>query len=140
MSNPFHTRRRVEFRETDAAGIMHFSAFFDAMEQAEHAFWRHLGLSVMTGDAAGPISWPRAAARCDFHSAVRFEDELDVELRIERVGQKSITFGFTFRHDDRLVASGELTAVCCRLSDAADPESIAIPDWIREKLPDVASA
>ena len=36
MSSPFVTTRRVEFCQTDAAGIMHFAAFFELMEQAEH--------------------------------------------------------------------------------------------------------
>ncbi|MEL7264077.1 MAG: hypothetical protein AAFP69_04590, partial [Planctomycetota bacterium] len=44
--DPFSIQRRVEFRDTDAAGIVHFSAFFPFMETAEHAFLRSLGLSV----------------------------------------------------------------------------------------------
>jgi 4-hydroxybenzoyl-CoA thioesterase/acyl-CoA thioester hydrolase len=44
----FHTARRVEFRDTDAAGIMHFSTFFNRMEEAEHELLRTLGTSVFT--------------------------------------------------------------------------------------------
>ena len=36
----FRTTRRVEFRDTDAAGIVHFSAFFFYMESVEHEFLR----------------------------------------------------------------------------------------------------
>ena len=46
MPSPFIMRRRVEFRDTDAAGIAHFSVFFPWMEQAEHEVLRQLGLSV----------------------------------------------------------------------------------------------
>lgn len=48
VSNPkgFHWRRRVEFAETDMAGIAHFSSFIIYMEQAEHALLRSLGTSV----------------------------------------------------------------------------------------------
>ena len=54
MSQVFKTERRVEFRDTDAAGIVHFSVFFAYMEQAEHEFLRSLGLSVHGGvDADG---------------------------------------------------------------------------------------
>ena len=40
MANSFVTSRRVEFRDTDTAGIAHFSVFFVWMEQAEHAVSR----------------------------------------------------------------------------------------------------
>lgn len=48
VSSPegFHWRRRVEFSETDMAGIAHFSSFIIYMEQAEHALLRSLGTSV----------------------------------------------------------------------------------------------
>src|SRR3984893_8862096 len=50
MSEPYRTTRRVEFRDTDAAGIAHFSAFFFYMESVEHEFLRSLGLSVVSED------------------------------------------------------------------------------------------
>src|SRR4029077_17247674 len=81
MTEPFRTTRRVEFRDTDAAGIVHFSAFFYYMESVEHEFLRQLGLSVLSNDETSPISWPRVSATCDFQSAVRFEDVLDISLR-----------------------------------------------------------
>ena len=61
MAGAFRTQRRVEFCETDAAGIVHFAEFFPYMEQAEHAMLRHLGLSVVFHDDQGVISWPRIA-------------------------------------------------------------------------------
>ena len=45
MSTAFVTSRRVEFSDTDAAGIVHFVAFFRMMEQAEHELLRSVGLS-----------------------------------------------------------------------------------------------
>src|SRR5690606_37511976 len=75
LMTPFTLRRRVEFRDTDAAGIVHFSVYFNYMEEAEHALLRSLGTSVVTSDAEGPISWPRVAAACEFRGALRFEDE-----------------------------------------------------------------
>lgn len=134
MPTPFHTTRRIEFRDTDAAGIVHFSVFFLLMEQVEHEFLRSRGLSVHLSDEHGVISWPRVSSRCDFRSAVKFEDVLDIELQITRLGEKSVTYGVRFTHQGRLVAEGEITSVCCRMRDHAAPESIAIPEWIREKL------
>ena len=134
MFPPFHTTRRVEFSHTDAAGIAHFAAFFEYMEQAEHELLRSRDLSVFMNDDAGIISWPRVAAKCEFQSAARFEDVLEIEVQIARVGEKSITYAFQFRLDGTEVASGELTAVCCRMTDQSPPQSIPIPQWFREKL------
>lgn len=131
----FSVRRMVEFHETDAAGIMHFTTFFVFMESAEHAFLRQLGLSVIMQDDEGTISFPRVSVRCDFVQAVRFEDEVEIQLRVLKVGQKSIAYGFSFVHDGAEIAVGELTCVCCRMRTGQPPESIVIPEWIREKLP-----
>jgi 4-hydroxybenzoyl-CoA thioesterase/acyl-CoA thioester hydrolase len=133
-SASYRTTRRVEFRDTDAAGIMHFSAFFNYMEQVEHEFLRHLGMSVLARDDEGAISWPRVSASCDYQGAVRFEDLLDVEVQIVRRGEKSVTYGFVFMHDERRVATGQLTTVCCRLNAQGPPHSIPIPDWIIAKF------
>src|SRR6056297_2851956 len=109
----FHTTRRVEFRDTDAAGIVHFSVFFPMMEAAEHEMLRSLGLGVMqpeeldeanaAGSAdpgeeagaptpAGMLTWPRVAAACDYHGAARFEDILQIAVGIERLGNKSVRY------------------------------------------------
>lgn len=134
MTAVYRTTRRVEFRDTDAAGIVHFSAFFNYMEEVEHEFLRSLGLSVLTRDAEGVLSWPRVAVSCQYQSAVKFEDVLDVELRLARVGQKSVTYGFSFFHQGRAVAQGGLTAVCCRMEAGAAPRSVRIPENFVMKL------
>ncbi|MCO6459170.1 MAG: acyl-CoA thioesterase [Pirellulaceae bacterium] len=134
MRHTFRTTRRVEFRDTDAAGIMHFSAYVAYMEEAEHELLRHLGLSVMMSDQEGPVSWPRVSVQCDYQGAARFEDLLEIEVGIERLGEKSVTYGFQFRREGQPLASGRMTAVCCRLDPRGPIRSIPIPDWIRDKL------
>src|SRR5215218_5368269 len=137
MPKPFRTKRRVEFRDTAAAGIVHFSVFFNYMEQVEHEFLRTIGLSVIMKDNDTSIAWPRVAARCDYQGPVRFEDLVDVEMHISRLGEKSVTYEFNFSHDGRPVAVGQMTAVCCR-TDMGEPlRSTSIPSWIAEKLKSV---
>jgi len=46
MAYEFKAVRRVEFSDTDTAGIMHYSNYFRFMETAEHGFFRSLGLSI----------------------------------------------------------------------------------------------
>jgi len=143
MARVYATQRRVEFRDTDAAGLMHFSAYFLRMEETEHEFLRSLGLSVWQadpqhgrGDGGGKISWPRVAAQCDYRGAVTFEQVLTIELQVLRLGAKSVTYGFTFRSADQLVAEGKVTAVCCLIRPQQPPKSLAIPDAIRTRLAD----
>ena len=128
------TTRRVEFRHTDAAGIIHFSSFFEYMEEVEHEFLRSRGLSVVMRDEEGQLGWPRVSVHCDFRSVVKFEDILDIELSLARRGDKSVTYAFTFTHQGRLVAEGQMTSVCCRLLPDHPPRAIPIPAWIVEKL------
>lgn len=129
-----HTRR-VEFADTDMAGIVHFSMFFRYMEEAEHAFLRSVGLSVVMHDNEGPYGFPRVAATCDYRGPIRFEDILDIEVRVVHRGVKSVRYAFRMTHAGRDVADGTLTAVCCRLHHGQKPVSFAIPDWIAAKLP-----
>ncbi len=135
MPQPFQTSRRVEFHDTDAAGIMHFAAFFTFMEEAEHEFLRAHGLSVLSFDEAGKLSWPRVSARCDYKAAAKFEDVLDIQVSISRVGEKSLTYDFAFSRAGQPIASGQMTSVCCRFQADGTPRSVPIPAAILAKLP-----
>ena len=134
MPSLFHCRRRVEFADTDMAGIVHFSRFFVFMEATEHAFLRSLGLSVHLEHEGQTISWPRLAAACDYRRPVRFEDELDIQLRVERLGTKSVTYGVAFEHEGEAVADGTLTAACCLCDPGESLRAIPIPDFIRQRF------
>ena len=74
------------------------------------------------------------ATRCDYQRAVKFEDVLDIEVAVVRLGAKSVTYEFNFSHEGRPVATGQTTTVCCRLKSDEAPQSIAIPTWVAEKL------
>jgi len=134
MSGTFTTNRRVEFCHTDAAGIAHFSAFFTFMEQAEHELLRSVGLSVLMQDGSQTVSWPRVSATCDFVGAAKFEDVLQIDVDIERLGEKSVTYAFLFSHSGADIANGKMTTVCCHIQSGVPPRSIPIPADISEKL------
>lgn len=131
-SKPFCVERRVEFRDTDAAGIVHFSAFFPMLEAAEHELLRSLGLSVMQPQANGThLTWPRVAAHCDYLGAAKFEDVLRIEVFVEHLGNKSVRYGFLVRRDAVDIARGNITAVCCLMAPDGRLSSIPIPDHVR---------
>ena len=136
MAHEYRTRRRIEFADTDMAGIAHFSRFYVFMEQAEHEFLRSLGLTVHGGkDGEGNvIGWPRLAASCTFSAPAHFEEEMEIHLIVRRRGHKSVTYECRFTMGDTDIARGELTAVCCRCNPGEPMRAIAIPPDIADRI------
>lgn len=125
---PLTTVRRVEFRDTDAAGIVHFSAFFFWMESAEHELLRAAGIPVIDSGPEGvDASWPRVSVSCDYVSAVRFGDEIEIAVAVEALGRSSVTYSFAFSVAGRAVARGRVVAVRCLMHPGRRPEAVAIP-------------
>ena len=104
------------------------------MEEVEHELLRELGLAVMMSDAEGRVSWPRVHASCDYRSALRFEDVVEVEMTVQQLGTSSVHYEFRFRCQGREIADGKVVAVCCRFAPDGTPKSMPIPEWIVEKL------
>lgn len=130
----FRSQRRVEFADTDMAGIIHFSSYFRYMEECEHAYFRSLGLSIVHKLPDGQIlSWPRVRTNCSFHFPVRFEDMLEISLYVTRKGVKSLTLEFELFHNSTRVARGMLKTVCC-LHHEGGITSIPIPDDINRLI------
>lgn len=142
MAYEFKVVRRVEFSETDMAGIMHFSNFFRFMETAEHGFFRSLGYSIVTRNIEVPVGWPRVHAQCDFKAPLRFEDEVEVQLLVAEKRSKALTYVFKLRKLNSPtpieVARGKITVVCV-MHDGSKMTACNIPKEIADKI-DVAPA
>jgi YbgC/YbaW family acyl-CoA thioester hydrolase len=134
MAAEFSIARRVQFAETDMAGVVHFSNYFRWMEEVEHAFFRSVGLSVVMQHQGREISWPRVAVGCEYFGPLRFEDELELRLRVMKVGEKSLTYEVDFLKGGTQVALGKVTSVCCAVQPQGGFTAIAIPLAIKEKL------
>ena len=134
MHTEYQTKRKIEFADTDMAGIVHFTRFFVFMESAEHEFLRSLGTSVATEWNGNKIGWPRLAASCEYISPLRFEDEVDIHLRVAKKGTKSLTYQFRFTHQGTDVARGEITTVCCITNPGEKLRAIPIPDFIANQI------
>jgi len=130
----FRTTRRIEFGDTDMAGIVHFANFFRFMEAAECEFLRSRGLSVKMDWQGQAIGFPRVSASCDYVKPARFEEVLDVAVRIDRIGKKSVTYAFEFARGGELIANGKVTSVCCRVLHDNQIEGIEIPAGYRTRL------
>jgi len=134
MPYEFKLTRRVEFAETDMAGIVHFANFYRMMEVTEHAFFRSLGLSIHGHDPVSTTGWPRVSASCDFRAPLRFEEEVEIHLLVAELRTRAIRYVFIFRKaaDGAEVARGEVVAVCASVEKATGKLSaVPIPDAVR---------
>ena len=132
VSAAFIHRRRVEFAETDLAGIVHFSWYFRYMEEAEHALWRAAGLSV--APEAATVGWPRVAAAFDYKSPLHFEDEFEVAVRIARVSRRTVQYGFALRCRAVVIGHGSVTAACVTKLPDGQLASIDLPEGLVDRL------
>src|SRR3569833_793354 len=113
MSTPFSIKRLVTFAETDMAGIAHFSNYFRWMEEVEHAFFRARGLSVAMTHENIEIGWPRVNVGCEYYKPVKFEDELELRLRVTKVGGKSLSKEKEKQQNEKHEAQRKSTNECC---------------------------
>lgn len=137
MPFEFKLTRRVEFAETDMAGIVHFANFYRMMEATEHAFFRSLGFSIHGHDPVSATGWPRVSASCDFRAPLRFEDEVEIHLLVAEVRTRSIRYVFVFRKvaDGSEVARGSVVAVCASVEKATGKLSaVPIPEAVRAAI------
>jgi YbgC/YbaW family acyl-CoA thioester hydrolase len=137
MAYEFKATRRVEFSDTDMAGIMHFSNFFRFMETAEHGFFRSLGFSIAPEPSETAVGWPRVHAQCDFKAPLRFEDMVEIHLLVREKKSKALSYLFKFsRINSGLpmeVARGTVTVVCVR-HEGAKMTACAIPKTVADKI------
>src|SRR3954462_7810236 len=139
MAFEFKLTRRVEFAETDMAGIVHFSNFFRYMENAEHAFYRSLGASVIMNDLNPPLGFPRVHADCDYKRPIRFEDLLEIHLLVREKRGKVLGYLFKFRKltengPSEEIARGNLTVVCVAHNADGSMASAPIPEFLASKI------
>ena len=134
MTKLFHTTRRVEFGETDLAGVAHFANFFRYMESAEVEFLRSRGVSVRLEWEGQQIGFPRVSVSCDYLRPAFFEDVIEIDISLEAIGAKSVTYVFEFLRGGVVLARGRITSVCCRVLSERKFESIPIPASYRARI------
>jgi acyl-CoA thioester hydrolase len=138
MACEIKVTRRVEFAETDMAGIMHFSNFFRFMETAEHAFLRSIGFSVVLAKIAPDLCLPRVHASCDYRVPLHFEDEVEIRLLVARKSARTLSYHFRFsRHKGGVgaeVARGVLTVVCAARQGDGSLKAVPLPAQLADKI------
>lgn len=140
MPSEFRLNRIVEFGETDMAGIMHFSNFFHWMEACETAFYRSLGLPLISFVPGQVVGWPRVSASCQYKAPLRFNDTVEVRLLVKEVRTRGVIYVFQFRQvvegrvQPAIMAQGEIAAVCVTSDAAGKMVAQPIPPEVKARL------
>ena len=117
-------RRRVAWVDTDAGGRIHFTAVFRWAEAAETELRRKLGL---LGDWP---DYPRRHVEAEYLSVLRFDDEVELRLAPECVGETSITWTWEITREGELCVRGRHTVVHVDGSGRPAP----LPSNVRDAL------
>jgi len=119
-------QRRLQWMDTDAAGVWHHSVIIRWAEEAEAELHRKLGIVEETFGAT-----PRVRTEFDFGMPLRFDDLVDVTITVTAVGNTSVTYDVEATSGSAEVARGRVVAV---FIDRVSGEKRAWPDALRAAL------
>jgi acyl-CoA thioester hydrolase len=118
---------RVGFSDTDAQGIVYYGRYMPYFDTAQREYLRHLGL---LGSNVERERFVMRAMSVEYHAPARFDDLLEVFVRVSRIGRTSLTTAFAAHRgeNDVLLCTAQQTAV---LVDATTGRPMPIPDAYR---------
>ena len=123
----FSAQTRVGFSDTDAQGVVYYGRYMPYFDLARTEYHRHLGHFAIRGEFA------MRAMTVEYHAPARFDDLLEVFVRVERIGTTSVTYDHAAYRldDDLLMATAKQTVV---LVDLADHTAVPVPDSFRDQV------
>jgi acyl-CoA thioester hydrolase len=122
---------RVGFSDTDAQGIVYYGRYMPYFDTARVEYHRHLDL--LRTSAEEERQFVMRASTIEYLAPARFDDLIEVFIRVARIGRTSITYEFAaYRvEDDVLMVTANQTLV---LVDLDDRKACEIPGWYRERI------
>lgn len=124
---------RVRYSEIDGQRVLfnaHYLTFFDTsiMEYFRNLPYDYMGQVEKTG-----TDFHTVRALVEFKAPICFDEEIQVHVRVSRLGRSSITFALEIHPADQeeLRATGEVVWVN---TDQATHQSAPLPEQLREKL------
>ena len=121
----FSTRTRVGFSDTDAQGIVYYGRYLPYFDHARTEYHRHLGPFDVGGE------FVMRASVIEYHAPARFDDLLEVFVRVKRIGRTSVTYDHAAHllEDDGLLVTAKQTLV---LVDFEHRRPLEVPAAFRE--------
>ncbi|MDX6486832.1 MAG: acyl-CoA thioester hydrolase [Gaiellaceae bacterium] len=122
----FSARTRVGFSDTDAQGIVYYGRYNPYFDLARVEYHRMLGLLRLDGDG----DYVMRANDVEYFAPARFDDELDIYVRVSRIGRTSVTFQFAAYKvpEDELLVTAHQTLVYIDLDER---KAMPVPDDYR---------
>jgi acyl-CoA thioester hydrolase len=122
---------RVGFSETDAQGVVYYGRYMPYFDLARTEYHRHLGRVTLGG-----VDFAMRATTVEYLAGARFDDLLEVFVRVARIGTTSITYEHAaYRMDedgnDELMVTSTATLVCI---DLAQRQAVPVPGSFRERI------
>jgi acyl-CoA thioester hydrolase len=101
---------RVWFSDTDAQGVVYYGRYLPYFDHARTEYHRHLGMS---GPGLDGHDFVMRASQVDYHAPARFDDLLEIFVRLARIGRTSATYECAaYRlEDDALMVTARQTVV-----------------------------
>jgi acyl-CoA thioester hydrolase len=127
----FSAKTRVGFSDTDAQGVVYYGRYMPYFDLARVEYLRSLGL---LGTGSERRQFAMRAMTVEYHAPARFDDAIEIDVRVSRIGTTSVTFEFAAYLDGEMLAvTAEQTAV---LVDLDERTSCPVPDSFRERIRD----
>jgi acyl-CoA thioester hydrolase len=127
--------RRVDFSQTDAAGILHFSTYFIYMEAAEAALFRALGIPLLWQEDGVGYGFPRIDCQCKFRQPAHFDELIRIRIDITEILSGRIHYAFQFTHETgSRCAGGTMTTACARREADGRLAAAPLPGRVRAAL------
>jgi acyl-CoA thioester hydrolase len=125
----FSARTRVGFSDTDAQGIVYYGRYLPYFDLARVEYHRMLGLLGMDIGEPG-VEFVMRACTIDYLAPAMFDDEIEVFVRVKRIGRTSATYELAaYRtRDDQLLVNAAQTLV---LVDLDERKACPIPEEFR---------
>ena len=125
----FSARTRVGFSDTDAQGVVYYGRYMPYFDLARVEYHRALD---MLRPGAADNQFVMRAMTVEYHAPASFDDPIEVDVRISRIGTSSVTYELAAYLDGgRLAVTATQTLV---LVDLAERKPCPVPDWWREKI------
>ena len=107
-------KRRIRFGETDPFGVAYFTTYFDIFKEALDEFLRYKGINPKDF-YRNPIknyAFPIIYAEGRFFKPLRFDDEIEISVEVDKIGESSIVFKFKGTSNSHNVCEGRVVCVC----------------------------
>jgi acyl-CoA thioester hydrolase len=129
---PSVTQIRVRYKDTDTMSVVYYGNYLTYFEVARVEYLRQRNLPMSKVDKR--IHMPVVEACVKYLKPARLDDLLEVSSRVSERKRASFTFSYEIRNEAReLVATGFTRHACW---DPATAKMIALPDWLKEIMPD----